>query len=104
MVFKKNHTVEHGRTPKSIANALKTQNPPPDQGFGVDGESPWESKRRKGVPERFRSLFARAYSGKSKAAGVKAFCLECVCYQSKEVKLCPATACPLWRYRPYQDK
>ena len=30
---------------------------------------------------------------------IRAKCLDCCCFQSKEVKLCPATDCPLWPYR-----
>lgn len=27
-------------------------------------------------------------------------CLECVCYQPKEIGLCEIKDCPLWKYRP----
>lgn len=34
---------------------------------------------------------------RSKAIRLK--CLNCCCYQAKEVALCPSTNCPLWNYR-----
>ncbi|MCP3964737.1 MAG: hypothetical protein GY718_00065 [Lentisphaerae bacterium] len=30
---------------------------------------------------------------------IKKKCLDCVCWQSKEVKLCEITLCPLWLFR-----
>ena len=45
----------------------------------------------------------RAASGSMKAA-IKLKCLDCVCYQKKEVTLCETVDCPLWVFRPYQDK
>ena len=30
---------------------------------------------------------------------IKAKCLDCCCGQREEVKLCPATTCPLWAFR-----
>lgn len=30
---------------------------------------------------------------------IKAKCLDCCCGQKEEVKLCPATTCPLWGFR-----
>jgi len=35
----------------------------------------------------------------SALTAIKAKCLDCVCNQSAEVKLCPAKTCPLWEYR-----
>ena len=42
-------------------------------------------------------------SGKSKAAALKAKCLDCVNWQRAEVTACEAETCPLHPYRPYQD-
>jgi hypothetical protein len=48
-------------------------------------------------------LFLRVYANRnSKAAAIKAKCLDCCCYQRKEVELCTVVACPLWHVRPYQ--
>ena len=30
-------------------------------------------------------------------------CLDCVCFQAKEVELCPNNDCPLWSYRFAKD-
>lgn len=30
---------------------------------------------------------------------IRAKCLDCVCGQANEVKLCPCEDCPLWQYR-----
>jgi hypothetical protein len=49
------------------------------------------------------SVFIRAYSGKSPGAGIKAHCLECVGCDTKAVRECTSSACPLWPYRPYQS-
>lgn len=35
----------------------------------------------------------------SRAKAIRLKCLDCCCGQSAEVRRCPATDCPLWRYR-----
>lgn len=35
--------------------------------------------------------------GRAKAIRLK--CLDCCAYQQAEVRKCPATSCPLWRFR-----
>ena len=49
-------------------------------------------------------IFERAFNGKSRAAGVKAKCLDCSGLMMMEVRFCPVESCPLWPYRPYQEK
>ena len=56
------------------------------------------------MPSGHRNGYVKAMSGSSKAAGIKAFCLECVCWERVEVTRCSGTACPLWPYRPFQPK
>ena len=34
---------------------------------------------------------------------IRAKCLDCVCGQPNEVKLCPTKKCPLWPYRMAKD-
>ena len=51
------------------------------------------------VPARQRPIFLRAWTGKSRKAAIRAFCLECVGYESAEVNRCTAPACPLYPYR-----
>lgn len=53
-------------------------------------------------PEHLAPLFARAASGKSRAAAIKAFCIECVGFKRADVTNCTAQQCPLYPYRPYQ--
>jgi hypothetical protein len=54
------------------------------------------------MPRIHRANYDEAVSGKSRKAAIKAFCLECVCWQKEEVRLCTGLECPLYRYRPYQ--
>lgn len=35
----------------------------------------------------------------SRSKAIRLKCLDCCCGQSAEVRMCPATECPLWRYR-----
>lgn len=55
------------------------------------------------APSSARGILERAYSGKSKAAALKAFCLRCVGYVREDVRDCTSYDCPLWPYRPYQQ-
>ena len=48
-------------------------------------------------------VFRKAFSGQSKAAAIKARCIQCCCYQKTEITLCRVTDCALFRYRPYQN-
>lgn len=59
-------------------------------------------ERLEEAPESCRAVLRRAYGGKSKAAALKAFCLQCVGYVRKDVTECTALGCPLWMVRPYQ--
>ena len=56
------------------------------------------------VPSIYRDNYIKAMSGASRAAAIKAKCLDCCCWQRKEVQLCTSTACPLHPYRPYQKE
>jgi hypothetical protein len=60
------------------------------------------AKRRADMPNVYRGIYDRAVSGKSLRSAVNSFCLECVMWQRKEVRLCTSLACPLWPYRNYQ--
>jgi len=51
-----------------------------------------------------RALLERTYTGESKADAIKANCLECSGWSSKEVKLCPVSWCALWKHRPFQTR
>lgn len=45
------------------------------------------AERRAEMPKKYRALYDRAVNGKSLRAAVNAQCLECVCWQSREVTL-----------------
>ena len=55
------------------------------------------------MPSKYRATYRRAVKGRSLRACVNAFCQECVCWQSREIRLCTDSACPLWAVRPYQS-
>lgn len=55
-----------------------------------------------GIPPTQKAVFQKAYSGKSKAAALKAYCLMCCHFNRAEVTHCTVFACPLWSYRPFQ--
>jgi len=54
------------------------------------------------IPKIYQKIYRKAMSGKSKSAGIKAFCQECVGYVRNEIALCSDTECPLYPYRPYK--
>ncbi len=56
--------------------------------------------KKSDVPERFRNLYARAMSGKSRLAAIKCFCVQCMGWSKAEVDRCTAPTCPLYSYRP----
>lgn len=65
-------------------------------------------KWRKNIPDLFRGKFRkqwdRAIAKKSMRAAVDAKCADCMCWQNSEIKRCDIITCPLWQYRPLQDK
>jgi hypothetical protein len=60
-------------------------------------------RRCQQMPHIHLANYKRAMRGRSMKAAIKAFCLECVCWQKEEVRRCTALACPLYPYRPYKD-
>lgn len=55
------------------------------------------------IPESMQKTYAKAMTGKSRGAAVKAFCQQCCGYERKEVTLCTDKECPLYPYRPYRS-
>ncbi len=52
------------------------------------------------VPQRFQKLYARAMSGRSKLASIRAHCLMCMGWEgSVAVKECTMPSCPLFLHR-----
>ncbi len=60
------------------------------------------AERREQMPRSYRATYDKAIKGKSLRAAVNAQCLECVCWITKEVRLCTDLACSLYSVRPYQ--
>lgn len=69
--------------------------------------TPRQAKRLAAVAQDAPSklgIFKRVYAGKANMRlCIKAFCLECVWMDTTAIRDCTATACPLWRRRPYQE-
>lgn len=63
-----------------------------------------QKERLHDVPTTMRGIFRRAFGTGSKPAVFKAKCLDCCCYQRKEVRLCTVAGCPIWPWRPFQRK
>ena len=61
-----------------------------------------QRRRLNDAPESCKGVLIRAYRGRSPAAGIKAFCLQCVGYVRADVRDCTALGCPLFLYRPFQ--
>lgn len=61
------------------------------------------AERRAQMPRAYRANYDKAVKGRSLRACVNAQCLECVCWQKMEVRLCTDLACPLYTVRPYQN-
>ena len=55
------------------------------------------------APSSCKGVMERAFTGNSRTAAIKAFCLRCVGYSRAEITACTAYGCPLHPYRPYQD-
>ena len=58
-------------------------------------------QRLKIMPKSYRLIYKRAMLGKSRKAGIKAFCNECMGWEGLQgsVRACTAPACPLYPYR-----
>lgn len=70
---------------------------------GGPTDTPSVTRRRSQMPKIHLGTYDKALRGRSMAAGIKAFCLECCGWQKEEVRRCTAPGCPLYLYRPYRD-
>ena len=50
------------------------------------------------------SLLCEKVAAGSKTAAIKLKCLNCTCFQIKEISLCTSTDCALHSFRPYRKK
>ena len=62
------------------------------------------TKRIAEIPQIYRKDYEKAVIGRSKPAAIKAFCLECVCWQKNEITNCTSVTCPLYTVRPFNKK
>jgi hypothetical protein len=54
---------------------------------------------------KLHPLFFRVYAGQTGLIeAVKAKCLNCCCLQIDKVRNCRVFACPIWDFRPFQQK
>ena len=52
-----------------------------------------------------RTIMQKAYNGTAAPrSAIKSLCLACVGYERLMVTHCTGFSCPLWAYRPYQNK
>lgn len=52
----------------------------------------------------YRRTWLKAVGKESMRAAINAKCQDCMNWQQSEVKRCDVITCPLWQYRPLQDK
>ena len=56
---------------------------------------------------RMQDEYLKAMQGKSRKFAIKAFCSMCLGWEkplAKAIRECPGVDCPLYPYRPYQNK
>lgn len=64
-----------------------------------------QAKRLSAIAQDAPSRLKRVYCGTASPRECnKVFCLECVWMDEKAIRECTATACPLYRLRPYQGR
>lgn len=57
------------------------------------------------APESVKNCLKLAFSGSGgKTNAIKAQCLTCMGYDRAAIKACTGYSCPLWAYRPFQEK
>jgi hypothetical protein len=83
--------------------AADPERPPTSAKTGFGALNPRQRAVLSEAPVSARGILERAYSRKSKAAGIRAFCLYCVGYVRTDVRNCTSFGCPLWPYRPHQS-
>lgn len=50
------------------------------------------------LPKRYQELYRQALAGQ-RAPAIRIKCLDCMCWQSAEVRRCDQTHCPMWPFR-----
>ena len=100
-------------TPKDMEKAAYAQAARPEERAHEKADvvvTPIDQKRQAKIdlrldrtPKVYRKNYLKAVEGNSLRAAVNAQCLECVCWQREEVRLCTDLGCPLYPYRPYKE-
>lgn len=62
------------------------------------------ARRIRDIPKIYRKTYQKAVIHGSKPAAIKAFCLECVCWQKNEIINCTSLDCPLYAVRPFMGR
>ena len=62
------------------------------------------AKRLKQMPTTCRGAYRKAVNHKSMRSALNSQCAECVGYVRKEVSVCSDLGCPLYSYRPFQNR
>ena len=57
----------------------------------------------KNISDGYKMNYLKAITTNSKTIKIKAKCLDCCCWQIKEITMCSVSHCPLWSVRPYQN-
>ncbi len=57
------------------------------------------AKQVQGIPEKYQGIYRQAMTGRRALKGIRAKCLDCMCYQEAEIRNCSIDHCPLWPYR-----
>lgn len=58
-------------------------------------------------PKNCQGIAVKAFNGDASPRGaIKAMCQQCMGYEDiiKSIRDCKSMICPLWQYRPYQEK
>jgi len=64
-----------------------------------ENQKQWLAK----IPKVYQQNYKTAVSSRSRAAAIKAKCLDCTNFQRVEITNCPVDTCPLWLYRGYRS-
>lgn len=95
-------TARKASVPKDAENSQGRSISPRSDGRSEDARAEIGAQRARRLsdcPPKYRNLYRRAWTAKSRKAAIRAFCLECVGWSEKEVRLCTAPACPLYEFR-----
>ncbi len=62
-------------------------------------ESTSSPPANKHIPPKYRSHYRKGMEGKSRKSAIRAQCLACCGWNSKEVRYCTSTDCTLYKFR-----